>query len=125
MSELSKRLTRLRENKGWTKTHVAEKLGIKTLSTYANYEYGLREPDNATLLRIADLYEVTVDYLLGHDATDVKKDNSLTPYQQEVIDFFNSREDLFFHDHPGDIKDALEQFEIYYEIWKRQQSKRK
>lgn len=125
MSELSKRLTRLRENKGWTKTHVAQKLGIKTLSTYANYEYGLREPDNATLLRIADLYEVTVDYLLGNDEKPLQGDTKLSAYQQEVIDFFNSREDLFFHDHPGDIRDALEQFEIYYEIWKRQQSKKK
>lgn len=125
MSELSKRLTRLRENKGWTKTHVAQKLGIKTLSTYANYEYGLREPDNATLLRIADLYGVTVDYLLGNDEKPLQGDTNLSAYQQEVIDFFNSREDLFFHDHPGDIRDALEQFEIYYEIWKRQQSKKK
>lgn len=133
MSILASRLKMLREKNGWTKTYVAEKLGIKTLSTYANYEYALREPDNNTLKRIAELYEVSLDFLLGVDSVEGNKQNSetasknteLTPYQQEVIDFFNSREDLFFHDHPGDIRDALEQFEIYYEVWKKQQSKKK
>ncbi|MES9792129.1 helix-turn-helix transcriptional regulator, partial [Priestia megaterium] len=37
-----KRLEFLRERKGWTKSLVAKKLGIKTVSTYANWEYGLR-----------------------------------------------------------------------------------
>lgn len=64
MNTLGDRLTFLREKKGWTKTHVAKKLGIKTMSTYANWEYNLRQPDNDMLLRIAELYEVSVDYLL-------------------------------------------------------------
>lgn len=38
MSILSKRLTNLREEKGWTKTLVVHKLGLKNLGTYANWE---------------------------------------------------------------------------------------
>lgn len=67
MTDLGERLTHLRERRGWTKTYVANKLGIKTLSTYANYEYGLREPDKDTLVQIADLYDVSMDYLLGRE----------------------------------------------------------
>jgi len=60
-----KRLEFLRERKGWTKSLVAKKLGIKTVSTYANWEYGLRQPDSEMLVKIANLYDVSVDYILG------------------------------------------------------------
>ncbi|KRL76642.1 hypothetical protein FC36_GL001885 [Ligilactobacillus equi DSM 15833 = JCM 10991] len=45
---------------------MAEKLGIK-MQTYANYEYGRRQPDFDILSKLAGLYEVTTDYLLGRD----------------------------------------------------------
>ncbi|MGG1228021.1 helix-turn-helix domain-containing protein [Bacillus halotolerans] len=57
-------LTELREKKGWSKSLVAKKLGIKTMSTYANWEYGLRKPDGEMLVKIAELYGVTTDYIL-------------------------------------------------------------
>ncbi|WP_087842830.1 helix-turn-helix domain-containing protein [Lactiplantibacillus plantarum] len=69
MSELSNKLTNLREQKGWTKTYVAKKLGISNLGTYANYEYGTREPDLQMLTKISDIYGVTTDYLLGNNKT--------------------------------------------------------
>ncbi|PAD69903.1 transcriptional regulator, partial [Bacillus sp. 7586-K] len=47
-------LENLREKKGWTKSLVAKKLGIKTVSTYANWEYGIRQPDNEMLVKIAE-----------------------------------------------------------------------
>ena len=55
VSEISERITALREQRGWSKTYVAKKLGLN-LSTYANYEYGNREPDISTLQKIADLF---------------------------------------------------------------------
>lgn len=62
MSAVSDRITALREQRGWSKTYVAKKLGLN-LSTYANYEYGNREPDIKTLADIAELFDVTTDYL--------------------------------------------------------------
>lgn len=41
-------MKQLRESRKWTKTDAASKLN-KTLSTYANWEYGLREPDSEHL----------------------------------------------------------------------------
>ena len=64
VSEISERITALREQRGWSKTYVAKKLGLN-LSTYANYEYGNREPDISTLQKIADLFNVTTDYLIN------------------------------------------------------------
>ena len=45
MSEFSKRLTGLRENKGWSKTYVAKAIGLSSMQTYANWEYGRTEAE--------------------------------------------------------------------------------
>lgn len=70
-NSLSDKLSNLRQERRWTKTYVAGKLG-KTLATYANYEYGIREPNIETLNKIASLYNVSIDYLLGRSENPVK-----------------------------------------------------
>jgi len=68
---LGKQLRIAREKKGWTQVYVAKILGI-TSQTLSNYERGERDPDTPTLQRLAELYEVTTDYLLGHsDSTTI------------------------------------------------------
>lgn len=64
---LAKRLVFLRERKGWTKRDVVNQdaISTKNLSTYANWEYGIREPDLKTLTELANLYGVSTDFLLG------------------------------------------------------------
>ena len=59
-----KRLRELREEKGITQEKVATHLGVAR-TTYSNYEQGLREPPINTLVKMSDLFDVTVDYLLG------------------------------------------------------------
>ena len=136
MSKIGERLTNLREEHGWSKTHTASKLGVKAMSTYANWEYGNREPDAEMLTKIADLYEVTVDYLLGRSDiknpeqltyAGIKNDEyaALTPYQKEVMDFFMQSESLSFHDKPENLLDALEEFEIFYEMLKKREERKK
>ncbi len=63
-AKMPSRLKELREQRAWTKTETAKRLNVGT-STYSNWEYGLREPDIDRLCQLADLYGVTVDYLLG------------------------------------------------------------
>lgn len=58
------RLTRERELRGFNKGEAAKFLGLQN-STYCHYEQGNRHPDYDALLRIAESYEVSVDYLLG------------------------------------------------------------
>ncbi|EFI83391.1 helix-turn-helix domain-containing protein [Listeria grayi] len=67
MPILSQRLTLLRENQGWSKAETARRLGLKAPSTYGNWEYGIREPDLQMVANIAELYDVSVDYLIGQD----------------------------------------------------------
>jgi transcriptional regulator with XRE-family HTH domain len=53
-----------RENRRWSQLEVAKKIGI-TNAVLSNYERGSRDPDTDTLKRLANLYEVSIDYLLG------------------------------------------------------------
>lgn len=55
---------RLRTSSGLTQVEMAEKLGISR-STIGMYETGAREPDFETLEKIADYFNVDIDYLLG------------------------------------------------------------
>ena len=39
-------------------------------TTYVNYEKGMREPNSETLIKIADFYNTSIDYLLCKPGTD-------------------------------------------------------
>lgn len=58
-----KYLKELRNKKGVSQQIVADYLEI-TRQAYSNYESGNREPDNETLLKLAEFFETTVDALL-------------------------------------------------------------
>ena len=61
---LNERLKELRLEAGYTLKVVSEGIGIP-LSTYSNYEQGIREPSVAIIKRICDFYGISADYLLG------------------------------------------------------------
>ncbi|CAJ1226574.1 helix-turn-helix domain-containing protein [Lactiplantibacillus xiangfangensis] len=62
------RLKELRKTNHYTQQAFAEKMNIPR-TTYAAYEQGKRQPDNELLLRFANIFNVSTDYLLG-----IKKD---------------------------------------------------
>jgi len=61
---LAKRLKECRKEKGLTQMQVAIYSDI-TERAYQNYELNRREPKIEILVRIADLFEVSLDYLCG------------------------------------------------------------
>ncbi len=65
---LSERLKECRREKGYTQNQVAIYCDI-TEKTYQNYELMTREPKIEILIRIADLFETTIDYLVGRTNT--------------------------------------------------------
>jgi transcriptional regulator with XRE-family HTH domain len=60
---LGKRIAALRKEKGLSQYELADRLGFSR-GKLANYEQGTREPDYETLIKIADFFEVSTDYLL-------------------------------------------------------------
>lgn len=61
---LAKRLLECRKEKRYTQMQVAIYCDI-TERAYQNYELMYREPKVEILVRIADLFEVSLDYLCG------------------------------------------------------------
>ena len=61
---VSDRLRILRDQKRYTQKQVAELSNIDP-TTYAGYENKISTPSLAGLVRIADVYEVSLDYLAG------------------------------------------------------------
>lgn len=57
----------LRIDRGYTQQQVAQYLNIKQ-NTYSQYEIGVLNYPIDTLMKLADLYDVSVDYLLGRTA---------------------------------------------------------
>lgn len=66
---LSKRLKELRKEKGLSQIQVAIYCDI-TEKTYQNYELMTREPKLEILIRLADYYGVSLDWLTGR--TDIR-----------------------------------------------------
>ncbi len=56
-------LAKLRKEKGYLQKEVAAYLHV-TVATVSNYEKDVHTPDLQTLIRLADFYEVSTDYLL-------------------------------------------------------------
>ena len=64
LKKLPSILYELRTQSGWTQTDVAEKLNIKYQS-YQAYELGISIPSLQNFIALAELYDVSLDYLVG------------------------------------------------------------
>lgn len=126
------RLQILRKSKRLTQDELASRLGVNR-GTYANYERGHRQPDFETLVKIADYFDVTTDYLLGRNektsASEIKSPipfdqigiteedfKKLSTYQQEVLEWAVNADGLFFKYKTDNILDMMERLEIAYEV---------
>lgn len=67
------RIKELRKSKKLTMSELGELVGGLAQSTISLYESGKRQPDQATLIKLADFFGVTVDYLLGREPSEDDK----------------------------------------------------
>ena len=58
------RLKQLRLEMGWSKTEAARKTGVP-VSTYANWEYGVRIPNQLNAMAIAKVFNTTLQYIFN------------------------------------------------------------
>lgn len=72
-------LKELRKSKKLNQSFFAEMLGI-SLTAYQKYEYGTAEPTFDAISKLADFYNVSVDYLLGRET------NKQVDYIQQLAD---------------------------------------
>lgn len=66
--KLAERMKELRKAKNLRQEDAAAELGL-SMSAYCRYELGSREPNASVIVRMADYYDVSADYLLGRSDT--------------------------------------------------------
>ena len=76
MSVFAEQLKTLRKINGLTQKELAEKLKIKQ-NSYSDWENGKSEPNIEMLVRIADYFDVSLDYLLGGKMKNITEEFSL------------------------------------------------
>ena len=74
--EINERLKELRNSKKLSMQELTDKVSMN-FSTYQNYESGKRIPTADALMKLADFYGVTTDYLLGRNP---QKETSLRAF---------------------------------------------
>lgn len=89
--KLSNRMRELRRLNRFSQEDIALKLGIST-SAYGFYEQGKTIPNAKTLVFLADLYDVSVDYLLGRSNTTRLKTSNEIDVASEFRDIRNKLE---------------------------------
>ncbi|WP_255247363.1 helix-turn-helix domain-containing protein [Paucisalibacillus globulus] len=109
MIEFGSRLRNYREklketNKKWTQQYVADQIGVARV-TYTAYENGTKMPPFDTVNRIAELFDVTTDYLMGRN-----EDNSKKAIIEKISEEFPDA-DLMFNDLANMTAEQLE--EVY------------
>ena len=99
--DFAQRVTQLRKNKHLTGEQLGNILGI-TKTGISYWENGRSVPDNEMLLKLADFFDVSIDYLLGKTDIETKIDKS-TYYgdYDEVVEY---------------LKDNPEHLDVYKRI---------
>lgn len=79
------RIASLREKHSLTQEGLSTKLGI-TRASLSHYENNRREPDYDTIVSIANLFNVSIDYLIG------RTDDPHSVLDEDVREFVDSLE---------------------------------
>ena len=80
---LEERIKELRKREKMTRKELADKLGV-SLSTIGMYEQGNRTPDRAKLEKLCEIFNVTLDYLMGR-----KTMQRTLPHSNDIIETFD------------------------------------
>ena len=75
------KLKEIRTKRSLTQQQVADYIGCSSV-VYSRYENGSRQPSIEALLRLADLFGVTVDALLGRPE---EHNDSLSDYEIDLL----------------------------------------
>lgn len=109
--QLSEKIKKIRIQNGLTQSQLGDAIGVSKVSV-SGYESGKRVPDLSTLIRIADIFEVSVDFLLGREdkahLEDLLKDER-PPY----IFFGQNKLEEITIEEAQRLKEELEMYRLY------------
>lgn len=78
------RLAELRKEKNLSMKETAVRLHLP-YTTYVSYEKGDREPNSEVLIKLADFYNTTVDFILGVSKSTQNNDLKLSNHEKKLV----------------------------------------
>lgn len=78
------RLAELRKEKNLSMKETAVRLHLP-YTTYVSYEKGDREPNSEILIKLADFYNTTVDFILGVSKSTQNNDLKLSNHEKKLV----------------------------------------
>nr|DAU60425.1 MAG TPA: Repressor protein CI [Caudoviricetes sp.] len=93
--KLKNNIKSVREQRNMTQKDCADTLGI-TLRAWQTYEQGVSEPKQELLCKIADMFNVSIDYLLGRETGEPETIDKLvgefnmSALEKEILDNYLS-----------------------------------
>ena len=125
MSTFASRLKELRNEKNWSQRDLSLHIDV-IQQTIASWERGKGSPDDTTKIRLADLFGVSLDYLLGRTpdkySQAVSELGELNEYQKEILRLNRD----FLSQHPPKVQaKILEMFKLGLDIQELEKKERK
>lgn len=77
------RIREMRKANQMSQGDLAKKLGVAQ-NTLSTWEIGRHEPDNDALIKIADLFGVSIDYLLGREEKSPEPQSGTEPGENTI-----------------------------------------
>lgn len=121
MNVLGKNIKQLRDRADIQQNEFAKKIGVSNV-VLSRYESGERKPDYDTLQKIADFFDVSIDYLLGRSDYLSSKQVTIAGQEinlsQEELQLFNElkKHPVMFHDLASDpekkVKELLKMYKM-------------
>lgn len=81
MATFGERLKELRKSKSYTQQQLADVFQLNK-SSISRYEKDLQLPEASTLPKIAEFFQVSLDYLMGNDGTSEESHNDI--YSEDI-----------------------------------------
>ncbi len=105
---LASNISKLRKEHSMTQEQLAEALGV-TFASVSKWERGAATPELNLIAEMADLFEVSIDALIGYQFRNNDKENVIARLKQYIHD--RNNEDVF-----ADVEKALQRYPNCFDV---------
>jgi transcriptional regulator with XRE-family HTH domain len=121
--DVGKNIKRLREERDWTQIQLSQKVGINN-SVLSRIESGKRDVEDYLLVKFAEVFNVSTDYLLGR--TDISNPTELTIDEElaQIMKDLGPDITLQFYDLKGMTDEEKENLKIFLQGLKARREQR-
>jgi transcriptional regulator with XRE-family HTH domain len=92
IEKFKNRLYELRREKNISALELGNNIGVKK-STIYSWEHGVNFPNNETLIKLAEFFDVTTDFLLGK-TDENQRNNYMVAFDSELEDLSDDQKQM-------------------------------